>query len=177
MFCLRNKKINFNYTVIWRLACGISGFLDPSFGHAHRSLHWSAMWQGVLKSHVLACSNYEVYYSNYILCLLNNFACFFKSADFFFSKWSFTKNSFRNTIRVSNSLDPDQAWHFVGPDLVQKCLQNLSADDTSGQRVNSPRSSGYLGDSSGLGWLCDLWLLPLDATLDPRASSQSTRSR
>ena len=40
-----------------------------------------------------------------------------------------------NTIRVSNSLDPDQAQHFVGPDLVPNCLQKLSADDTSRQRV------------------------------------------
>ena len=51
------------------------------------------------------------------------------SADFF-SKSTFLKNSFRNTIRVSNSLDPDQARPFVGPDLGPNCLQNLSADDT-----------------------------------------------
>ena len=31
----------------------------------------------------------------------------------------FWKNSFRNTTRVSNSLDPDQARHLVGPDLGQ----------------------------------------------------------
>ena len=31
---------------------------------------------------------------------------------------------------VSNSLDPDQARHFVGPDLGPNCLQMLSADDT-----------------------------------------------
>ena len=48
-----------------------------------------------------------------------------------FFKINFLKNSFRNTIRVSNSLDPDQAQHFVGPDLGQNCLQKLSADDTS----------------------------------------------
>ena len=35
------------------------------------------------------------------------------------------------TIRVSNSLDPDQARHFVGPDLGPNCLQRLSADDKS----------------------------------------------
>ena len=57
------------------------------------------------------------------------------SADFF-SKSTFCKNSFRNTIRVSNFLDPDQARHFVGPDLGPKCLHELSADDTSRQRVN-----------------------------------------
>ena len=36
-----------------------------------------------------------------------------------------------NTIRVSNSLDPDQDLHFVGPDLGPNCLQRLSADDKS----------------------------------------------
>ena len=39
------------------------------------------------------------------------------------------KESFRNTIRVSNSLDPDQDLHSVGPDLDPDCLQRLSADD------------------------------------------------
>ena len=34
------------------------------------------------------------------------------------------------TIRVSNSLDPDQAQHVFGPDLGTNCLQMLSADDT-----------------------------------------------
>ena len=32
---------------------------------------------------------------------------------------------------MSNSLDPDQARQFVGPDLDLNCLQRLSADDTS----------------------------------------------
>ena len=36
---------------------------------------------------------------------------------------------------MSNSLDPDQARHFVGPDLGPNCLQSLSADDTGKQRV------------------------------------------
>ena len=40
-----------------------------------------------------------------------------------------------NTIRVSNSLDPDQT-RFVWPDLGPNCLQRLSADNTSRQRVN-----------------------------------------
>ena len=38
---------------------------------------------------------------------------------------------FFNTIRVSNSLDPDQARHFVRPDLGPNCLQRLSADIAS----------------------------------------------
>ena len=36
------------------------------------------------------------------------------------------KNSGRDTFRVSNSLDPDQARHFVGPDLGPNCLQTSS---------------------------------------------------
>ena len=50
----------------------------------------------------------------------------------------FFENSSRNTIRVSNSLDPDQARHFVGPDLGPNCLQILSADDTSREELNGP---------------------------------------
>ena len=40
------------------------------------------------------------------------------SADSF-SKSTPSKNSFRNTIRVSNNLDPDQARHFSGLIWVQ----------------------------------------------------------
>ena len=38
---------------------------------------------------------------------------------------------FKNTIRVSDSLGPDQARRFVGPHLDHNCLQRLSVDDTS----------------------------------------------
>ena len=34
-------------------------------------------------------------------------------------------------MRVSNSLAPDQARHFVGPDLGPNCLQVLSVADKS----------------------------------------------
>ena len=54
------------------------------------------------------------------------------------------KKSFRNTIRVSNSLDPDQDRRNVGPDLDPNCLKRLSADDTSRQRVKSNCISGSL---------------------------------
>ena len=43
----------------------------------------------------------------------------------YFTLWML---DFFNTIWVSNSLDPDQARHFVGPDPGQNCLQKLSAD-------------------------------------------------
>ena len=49
------------------------------------------------------------------------------SADFF-SILTFSKNSFRNNIRIINGLDSDQDWHSVSPDLGQSCLQRLSAD-------------------------------------------------
>ena len=47
----------------------------------------------------------------------------------------FQKISPWSTIRVSKSLDPDQARHFVGPDLGPNSLQKLSAGDTGRQRV------------------------------------------
>ena len=50
------------------------------------------------------------------------------SADFSKIYW---KTSFTNTTRVSNSFDQN-----VGPDLGSNCLQRLSADGTSMQRVN-----------------------------------------
>ena len=36
---------------------------------------------------------------------------------------------------MSNSLDPDQDRHYVGPDLDSNCLQALSGDGISMQRV------------------------------------------
>ena len=57
---------------------------------------------------------------------------------FFLFKNNFWKNSFRNTIRVSNSLDPDQAWHSLGPDLGPNCLQRLLSDDTRGKEFKNP---------------------------------------
>ena len=36
-----------------------------------------------------------------------------------------TKNSFRNTIRVANSLHPDQTLHSVGPDLGPNFFQGF----------------------------------------------------
>ena len=46
----------------------------------------------------------------------------FPTGIFFYT--IFSKNSFRNTIRVSNRLDPDQAQHFVGPDLGTNCCKS-----------------------------------------------------
>ena len=46
---------------------------------------------------------------------------------YFHCRLLFHKNSFRITIRESNSLDPDQDQHSIGPDLGPNCLQRLSA--------------------------------------------------
>ena len=39
-----------------------------------------------------------------------------------------------DTIKGTNSLDPDQARQNVGPDLDPNCLQRLSAADDSGSQ-------------------------------------------
>ena len=49
------------------------------------------------------------------------------------SSLSFPKISFRNTIRMSNSLDRDQARLYVGPDLGLNYLKRLTAVNTCRQ--------------------------------------------
>ena len=73
-------------------------------------------------------------------CLLIIFAnsldqMFYFGRQVFFFFWNqiFQKILSGIPSRVSDSLDPDQAQHYVGPDLGPKCLQRLSADDTSRQ--------------------------------------------
>ena len=58
------------------------------------------------------------------VCMQGKFSCFCCHLLTFFFKFSSSKNSFRNTIRVSNSLNP-------GCELVPNCLQRLSADNKS----------------------------------------------
>ena len=76
------------------------------------------------------------------------FACwvilhaFLSSMDFFFYLTFPKRKFFRNIIRVSNSLNPDQARRFVGPDLVQtvcKGYQQTANVAISGERVNCYR--------------------------------------
>ena len=61
--------------------------------------------------------------------MLGNLFMLFPSADFF-SKLLFFKKISR-TLSVSNSLDPDQDRHSVGPDLGPSSLQRLLADAAS----------------------------------------------
>ena len=64
------------------------------------------------------------------------------SADFFFKTNFFSsKNSFRNTVRVSNSFDPDQDQLSVGPDLGPDCLQKLAAE---GKHPRDPDPESFI---------------------------------
>ena len=67
-----------------------------------------------------------------LISVLGYFACWVTLHAFLssalFSKLDFFKNSFRNTIGMSNSLDSHQVQHFVGPGLGSNCLQRLAAD-------------------------------------------------
>ena len=65
------------------------------------------------------------------------------------SESTFSKNAFRNTIWVSNRLDPDQARHIVGPDLGTICLQKLSANNI--EPLSSCTTSGAGWDRGGAG--------------------------
>ena len=64
-----------------------------------------------------------------ILLLFNSFACWIcfhvllSAADLFQNQLFFKTSFYTNTIRVPNSLDPDQDRHNVGPDLGHYCLQ------------------------------------------------------
>ena len=71
------------------------------------------------------------------LCMLGNFVCFLVVYGFFF-KLTFSKKSFRKTIRVSNSSDPDQARHLLGLIWVQtvcKGYHQMTKVSTSRERV------------------------------------------
>ena len=63
-----------------------------------------------------------------ILCMLSIFHDFLLPA-YFFSNLTFSKYIFRNTIRVSNGIDPDQAQLSVGTDLGPNCLPRLSTNN------------------------------------------------
>ena len=59
---------------------------------------------------------------------------------------------------MSNSLDPDQARRFVGPDLGPNCLPRLSADDTGRPRVKFNLDTNHIylcmaKKESHKGWL------------------------
>ena len=62
------------------------------------------------------------------LFMLGNFSWLFCHLLIFFKIIFYTK-SLKNTIGVSNGLDPDQDWYSVSSDLGPNHLQRLSADN------------------------------------------------
>ena len=72
--------------------------------------------------------------------MLGNFSPFCCHLLTFFLKFTFSKNSFSNTIRVSNSLDSDQHRHFVDPELGSNCLQmiQVTASEERVKKSNKP---------------------------------------
>ena len=92
--------------------------------------------KALLRLHMRACCLSMLQYISYTsssfgltFYMLGNFSMIFLLSVDIFSKLNFSKISFRNTIRVSDRLDPDQAQHSVGPDLGPNCLRRTSADD------------------------------------------------
>ena len=86
-------------------------------------------------------SKYSPYLKLYVvltltLCMLGNFACFFCRLQIFL-KLTFSKKYFRNTIRVSNSLDPDQAQHFAksGSKLFAKVISRRQKSPLVGKEL------------------------------------------
>ena len=68
------------------------------------------------------------------LCMLGKFSKILLPPADFFLKQTFSKNYFRNTIRVSNCLDPDQARRYAWPYLGLNCLQSKLADEDINQQ-------------------------------------------
>ena len=64
------------------------------------------------------------------------------SADFF-SKLTFSENSFRNSIRVSNGLDPDQYRHS-GSKLFAKASSRRQVTDSKGKSFSKILSGTLL---------------------------------
>ena len=64
--------------------------------------------------HKKICTLHAVFYS---LCILTLCLLVIKFYNFYCGLLAFLNQLFRNTIRLSNSLDPDQVQHFVGSDL------------------------------------------------------------
>ena len=83
------------------------------------------------------CCYVLLFKRNLTHCLLGNFACFFFLSSADFSELTFSKSSFTNTITVSNSLDPDQARHFVGPDLGPNCCKGYQQMTLVGNELMS----------------------------------------
>ena len=75
-----------------------------------------------------ACRVRAIHFFLKMFCILCKIAFFLLCLLIFFPNKFFLKATFRNTIKVSISLDPDQARRYVGPYLYPNCLQISSAN-------------------------------------------------
>ena len=76
----------------------------------------------------------SAYVFSQLRCIIKSFQLFFACwviFIIFFKNQLFQQQKFTMTLRLSNSLYPDQARHFVGPDQGSNCLRRLSANNTS----------------------------------------------
>ena len=71
------------------------------------------------------------FFTSIIVFMLRIFSCFCYHLLTFSLIFCFSKNSFKNNIRVSNCSDPDQDGHSFSPNLGPNFLHRLSADDKS----------------------------------------------
>ena len=118
--------------------------------------------------------------------MLGNFTCFFVIC-WFFQNSTFSKKYFRNTIRVSNSLDPDQDRHSIGPDLGPNCLQRLIISiwqklPLSIRRELRKPNCGFLGNISYMSQHMKYWHLShpwadISATRDSQQCGMCNQQR
>ena len=114
------------FDMIWRLRLKHS--LSASNFKAKIALVYK--WKALSCTYVKKCSDWITYmYISDRVFIAHKWQIMhaFLSSIFFQNNLEF----FRNTIKVSNSLDPDQARHLVVSDLGPTYLQRLSASDTS----------------------------------------------
>ena len=74
---------------------------------------------------------------------------------------------------MSNSLDPDQARRFVGPDLVPNCLSRLSAYGTGRQRVNKGFNLSFISLLQQYNFVCEFRQLYEDYKKENDAEQRS----
>ena len=72
----------------------------------------------------------------------------------------FSKISFRNSIKVSNSLKPDQTQYFVGPKLGPNCLQMLSVEKTQADKEIQGITKKFWADLKNIRHNCSNYAWP-----------------
>ena len=141
LFSGKNKK---NISKCWLLKIFSSWLAthEDFFCHCEK---WGSCGGGNFCRQTFAPSMFVSFHSWMLLltlCMLGNFACFFVICGFFF-KLTFSKKSFRNTFRVSNNLDPDQAHVlsvFIWVQIVCNGFQQTTKVATSWERLKGKGS-------------------------------------